>query len=54
MFLLGMVLVQKSPQSKRSQEGMGIQSDCQVVKVQRLPQHKQTLQHMAHWGKSSL
>lgn len=49
-----MVLVLKSPESRKSPEDMGIQSICLVVKVQQLPLHKQSLQHMAQWGKSFL
>lgn len=36
MFLLGMVSVQKSLQSRRSQMDMEIHPDCLVVKIQRL------------------
>lgn len=54
MFLLGMILVLKSPKSRKSPEDMGTQSICLVVKVQQLPLHKQNLQHTAQWGESFL
>lgn len=54
MILLGMVLVNMFLQSRRSQTDMGIPQGCLVVQAQMLPQHRQTPQHMAHWGMSAL
>lgn len=54
MILLGMVLVNMFLLSRRSQMGMGIRRDCLLVHARMLPPHRQTLQHMAHWGMSAL